>query len=411
MTRVGNELVYMAVLFISIFILQTVRSMYIDVYSIESGHLDLFGYAINVGIGGLLTIYAVRKRLLDLMPITVLGFFFFLLLVNVAFNSEVSFVSVLFSRYGVLTWLSIGIWVSISISIIRVKIDSGGRGGLKLGPLAFYLLLLPVAWMVATYLSERIRTDSYQSVAANAIILICVSVLALHALVEPQAKAGIALYFPVYLLIVLFSFLVYAVALMQSTGIVAFWIVSVPVLLNSVMPRVRIVWRLTIAAVMLIALSWISTQFLVEEILDQTRFRELADGALSISSLKNRLDLVGEFIPQFQVAPFFGNYSAEVNAGLLQGQYIHSVPLSLLTHTGISGFLLVMAAWWMVFSARSKSLPVADPGMRLAFHLFLVVTALGSVYAFFSWAPFWFFLGYMCIRPIKTPQLRKVVPI
>ncbi|CAM3565728.1 hypothetical protein ABLV49_05315 [Polaromonas hydrogenivorans] len=403
----SNAAAYLGLLYISIFMLQTARTMYLDAYGKQDSHLDLLGYAINTGIGALLTIYALQKRLLLFAPLTVLGIFFIFLIINVVFNTDESLKSVLLSRYGMLTWLSIGLWMAVGIRSIRTVLEAGGSRRLqKTATSIIYLSFLPVAWIIQKYLSDRVVFVSYQAIASNAIILICISIIALHAFIKNKSMNAVSSNLPVYFCIAMSSFLVYAVALMQSTGIVAFWIVSLPVILVSVTSRSRLLIRLTIVFLMLVLIYWISVEFFVADILANTRLKNLNDGLSSVDSLQTRTELLPGFFRQFQIAPVFGDYHAEVSAGFKKGEYIHSLPLSLLTHSGVAGFFLMLLSWLILYIDKIKSTVFTDSNNLLAFRLFLVISGLASIYVFFDWAPFWFFLGYMCVKAYRPGYIR-----
>ncbi|WP_415838170.1 hypothetical protein, partial [Polaromonas hydrogenivorans] len=247
---------------------------------------------------------------------------------------------------------------------------------------------------------------SYQAIASNAIILICISIIALHAFIKNKSMNAVSSNLPVYFCIAMSSFLVYAVALMQSTGIVAFWIVSLPVILVSVTSRSRLLIRLTIVFLMLVLIYWISVEFFVADILANTRLKNLNDGLSSVDSLQTRTELLPGFFRQFQIAPVFGDYHAEVSAGFKKGEYIHSLPLSLLTHSGVAGFFLMLLSWLILYIDKIKSTVFTDSNNLLAFRLFLVISGLASIYVFFDWAPFWFFLGYMCVKAYRPGYIR-----
>lgn len=409
--KTSNVAAYLGLLFISIFMIQTARTIYIDAYSQPGTNLDELGYAINTGIGGLLTIYALRKRLLLFAPLMVIAVFLIFLLINVEFNTDESFKAVFLSRYGMFTWFAIGLWMALSIRSMRAKLDAGSSKYLqKLAIFTIYLSSLPIAWLMQKYLSDRVLSHSYQIVASNATIFICISILALHAFVKGKSVGPASSNFPVYFLIFLSSFLVYVVVLMQSTSILAFWIVSLPIILISLTSRSGLAVRLVVICIVLLLVYWISVEFFLADVLENTRFKGANDGLSSFNSVQTRQELLPGFFAQFEVAPIFGDFRAEVTAGFQKGQYIHSLLLSLLTHSGVLGFFLMLLSWFMLYFNRMKSTVPADANNSLAFRLFLVISGLASIYAFFSWAPFWFFLGYMCVkayRPMPTGGLCK----
>ncbi|MDA9826541.1 hypothetical protein N9B92_03930, partial [Porticoccaceae bacterium] len=127
-----------------------------------------------------------------------------------------------------------------------------------------------------------------------------------------------------------------------------------------------------------------------------SRLAPLMEGSLDITSITSRVSILLTFFEQFNVQPVLGNFRADEMIGLSEGNYIHSIMLSLLTHTGVIGFLLVSAVILIIGYAYSRELNEVDV---LSLKLALGICALGTLYAFFTWPPFWFFLGFLSIRP------------
>ena len=102
------------------------------------------------------------------------------------------------------------------------------------------------------------------------------------------------------------------------------------------------------------------------------------------------------FFNQFSIDPIFGNFKPDQLIGLEEGSYVHSIPFSLLTHTGAIGFFLVCLILLIIIFMHSKT---ENSISKFALKLFIGITALGTIYAFFTWPPFWFFIGFLTVHP------------
>lgn len=393
--------------FIAVFILQTTRSIYLDANNLDGSRIDLAGYVLNTALGLPLLYYGVQRRLYHLAPLFTLALFLAILALNITSNTSASVISVILSRYGLLTWLLIGLWTATALHVIVSALNNTKNPVIPwICSATVYTALAPVALLVATFLINPPNTISYQSVANNSILLMCVCFLTLHAIVQTR-RSGISIM--LYALLILSSALVYTVAVMQSTGIVAFWVFALPVILYSVSSRSTAFLRWVMIVALAVALYALAMSFVIGDLFKNTRLASISEGLLTISSIQTRLLLLPDFWPQFDVAPVFGNFNAEMRSGFDEGAYMHSIPLSLLTHTGLIGFLLISLACFFVFRATRASLGFASPNTRFALGLFGVTLLLGTLYAFFTWAPFWFFLGYMSVRGFEGSRQRGAI--
>ena len=137
--------------------------------------------------------------------------------------------------------------------------------------------------------------------------------------------------------------------------------------------------------------------------LQTTRFREVfeVDTLLEFSSLSTRLDTLAHFPNQFSVSPIFGHFEAEVKAGPGRGYYMHSLPLSFLTHTGVVGTSLVVCIVGYSLTRRLR-LSHRDHCDIMLVWLFAVIVGLGTISTFMTWSVFWFFLGLLVVRPFQN---------
>lgn len=383
-------------LFVGVLILQTARTMYLDANSVEDTEFDLAGFATNAGLGILLTYYGLQHRLMRIAALIGIGVFILMLTININLNTPEQLFSVMVSRYGIVIWFFVGLWTALALHAIRSMIVSGSIWFGGLVSLSVYLFLIPVAFIVLNYLGSRVQTESYQQVSSNAIILVCASFLTIAASAPERGQLSNRV--AIYILIILSSFLVYAIALMQSTSIVAFWLVMLPIVILSTAGTGGKIARYAMIAIVLFVLYWVSVAFFLGELLRETRFEALNDGILELSSVQSRLTLLAGFNDQRLVSPVFGAFNAELRAGYSVGNYMHSIPLSLITHTGIIGFILL--GWVCLYLYRESKHNGEDQiGFgQLRFRMYLGILLLGSLFTFFTWMPFWYFLGLMCIR-------------
>jgi hypothetical protein len=383
-------------LYIGVLILQTARTMYLDANSVEDNEFDLAGFAVNAGLGMVLTYYGLQHGLIRIMALAGVAVFLLLLTININLNTPHLLFSVMLSRYGIVIWFFVGFWAALALHAMRFSILSGSTWFGSLVALSVYAFLVPVAFIVLNYLANRVETESYQQVSSNAIILMCSSFLTVAA--AAPAGGSVSNKVATYLLIILSSFLVYAIALMQSTSIVAFWIVMLPIVLASTDGRGSRILRYAMISAVVVALYWLSIAFFLGELLRETRFEALNDGILELSSVQSRLTLLAGFNDQRLVSPIFGAFNAELRAGYSAGNYMHSIPLSLITHTGFVGLLVMAAVCFHLYRSSRKDGDDLPGYGQIRFRMFLGIILLGTLFTFFTWMPFWFFVGVLCVK-------------
>ena len=89
--------------------------------------------------------------------------------------------------------------------------------------------------------------------------------------------------------------------------------------------------------------------------LDETRFGGLFTSQspyAEFTSLDSRLEILSGFYRQFSVSPILEIFKQKLFPGAGAGYYLHSLPLSFLTHTGLIGFLLVLTS--IIFGLRNR---------------------------------------------------------
>ncbi len=400
---VNPVMAFFGLAFVGILIAQTTRILYMDANSVQSSPVDLAGYFLNSAIGIALLYYGLQNRLIRYNVLITIGIFVFLLTLNINRSSNGELFSVLLSRYGIIIAFFIGVGTAIALHALRSNINSGSTKWFSgLVNFSLYFFLLPIAFIVLNYLENRVETESYQQVSSNAIILICVALLTVAAAKKEHGGGNI----PGYILLVLCTFLVYAIALMQSTSIVAFWLVIFPVALLSITDTSTKIARVFITITIVFIVYWLVIAFFLGDLLTDTRFEAINDGVLEISSVQSRLSLLSGFSDQFAVAPLLGAFDAELRAGYFSGNYMHSILLSLLTHMGIIGTLLIALAVYFIWKDGRVTGEFRQSFGRFYYRLFLAIIFLGTLFTFFTWMPFWFFLGSMSVRTVNevTPK-------
>lgn len=123
-------------------------------------------------------------------------------------------------------------------------------------------------------------------------------------------------------------------------------------------------------------------------------------GSGHISSIDSRFKLLSNFAIHFSNSPLLGNMAVDcLTTGC--GSYVHSLPASLLTHTGIIGFLLFFIFLFLNFNERFSRRILSYRGALLslnvsnifAFANMLFIILIASLANFLTWSVLWFSLG------------------
>ena len=110
--------------------------------------------------------------------------------------------------------------------------------------------------------------------------------------------------------------------------------------------------------------------------------------------ISSRFKILLSFFSQFKVSPLFGGWHPEIKSGMGAGNFIHSLPFSLITHTGILGFILFAFSFIRIIKFKLnfisfKNLQVNSFLINQLIMIFLVA----SLKSFFVFYPFWFLMG------------------
>lgn len=152
------------------------------------------------------------------------------------------------------------------------------------------------------------------------------------------------------------------------------------------------------ALAIFIFVLWVAANFLRID-LSMTRIGGFGSG--EISSITSRLELLNNFLIHFEYSPLWGNMNVDcLTTGC--GSYVHSFLLSLLTHTGLIGFILLLVYFILAYRERFRIARRFDKShITLEFNIynlfallfFSAILFISVVGTFFSWAVIWFSMG------------------
>lgn len=159
----------------------------------------------------------------------------------------------------------------------------------------------------------------------------------------------------------------------------------------------RLLFLAFVALISFVLFIWFVANFLDID-LSMTRLGGFGSG--QISSVDSRLNLLDNFVIHFSNSPILGDMTVDcLTTGC--GSYVHSLPASLLTHTGLVGSVLFFAFLVLIFKERFSSGVCAGQETLLSLNIIniysflnlLFIIAIASIANFFSWAVLWFSLG------------------
>lgn len=380
------------------------RSMRIDTYELGQTQIDFLAYWVGLLIA---VVLGIRLFILGRLPFVALYLVLFLILyttlvliLTVPGRSPIAF---LLSRYGILMWFLLGIGAG---GVFDVFQKARAFGKARLARTGFLAVSGAIGVMMTQfalqYLEFPFPTISYQSVANSASIFLIMTVGAMEALWGSRKPMLMTV---AYLLIG--TIIVAAIVRMQSASIAALWVGVMVVFFWGIFWNSRVFVKVLLVATLVAGAVYFAQTEAYEDISQNTRFAVFfgygGSGASGFSSLTSRLGILSSFADQFAIAPLTGNFQAEILSGAGAGNYIHSLPLSFLTHTGVIGTLLAFAALALVLTKRLVYDPALDPAEGQFGRLMLVVLALGTISTFMSWSVFWFMMGVLCRSPKRLP--------
>lgn len=319
------------------------------------------------------------------------------MLVLVALTSEDPLIAYIVPNYGIVSWMVLGVASAIALNAISQSFPRKNKNGiLRLVVWVPAVMLGVLVFDLREYAVSPWRVDSYQFPAVNLIVLLIFCLLALDRW-EAEVfggKGGGFVSLAVFVFVLFGTFLSYLVSTLNSTAIVAVWGLLFLLIFWRFAFRSNVV-SLVIFSVAILALVYFASDSEIADIFfGQTRFGQLLDGSLlEFSSLTTRVELLPLFGSQFSVSPVFGHMRAEVAAGYEQGNFIHSLPLSALTHTGMIGASALFVVSVNVYREKLKG--------EIAFFsklVFTIIALCATIFAFFSWIPLWYLIGFLSVK-------------
>ena len=166
---------------------------------------------------------------------------------------------------------------------------------------------------------------------------------------------------------------------------------------------------LAFAACILLGGALFANSELLERLGTETRFVAVWEGG-QLRSIESRLEILPSFGLQFGVAPILGHSEAELVSDVGEGQYLHSIVLSFLTHTGVVGTAIFIFVLWRHLVGASQR-GWLEGLTTSALWLLAMSVALGSFMTFYTWPILWFLLGLTSLRKRKSePRFASLAP-
>lgn len=361
---------------------------------------DRLGFIVMFVMGGVLMIRGLKARTILVLPLLLALAFAMYNALGIALTGDgpMSSLSTIFiPRYGYFVWMLVGLFAHLAISEIEVSSATRRR---RMHILAPGIAIASLVLVLRDYIIDPLRSDSYQFAAMNAAMLLLLATLALDRWRMSLASGSTPMSIGVLLYILGGSGVVYSVALMGATSIVLIWLAIVTLWALYINVVLGPVWRVLLILMVFGAAAWFVANVL-DDFLLLTRFQAVETEGLFISSVTSRLDLLPTFNKQFAISPVFGHSYAEMLAGYERGDYVHSVPLSLLSHAGVVGFAF-FALMFIALIAKQPTLATSATSAikqseKMKRRVFTLVFLIGCAVAFFSWLPLWFMMGYLMV--------------
>jgi O-antigen ligase len=375
---------------------QLIQSMRIDAFELTQSRLNLLGYLIAFALSLILGYRLYRSRRMMLLSVlVVLLLIFYTTIIREVTAPSLPFVSFLFSRFGLVMWFVLGIGFAAVLDILqKLSFRRDRKQARKVIFLVIFCQCLFALFFAYEIILMPPVTISYQAVAYGLMIYLIILVGIL------QVVWGKSLSWMLIIsLFFIITVLVFSVVLLKSTVIVAFWLGLISIFIVMKLRDSSIKMRLVVAFIFLMGLIAFARSDIFESIVKITRFSVLLSNDGEFTSVTSRLGIVDTFWKQFKVSPIFGHFEAEIISGVGRGDYMHSLPLSLLTHTGIIGTGIFTMILIILFGNRIKAKRKLDPSELFFMLLMLLVLGLGTISAFMTLPVLWFMFGCLCRRP------------
>ncbi|WP_298682330.1 hypothetical protein [uncultured Thiothrix sp.] len=370
--------------------------MQIDIYELSQTRVDLMGYWLTFSLSIFLGLRLRNHCRIHIVPLLLVClliiYIFFVITLTKPSQSLIAF---FISRYGIIMWFILGIGFAGFLDIIQKSQQTKYSKITRLITIGILIFLGTQVFSFARqYIAFPVQSMNYQAVASSASIFLLIVALTIETLWGGKKPLILS---TAYLIVG--TVLVVAIVLLQSTSIVVLWIGLAVVFFYKMLADSRFLVKLTLGIFTAIAIFYFLNSETFEVITQTTRFNVFFESEGEFSSLSSRLSIIDSFLYQFAVSPIFGHFEAEIVAGVGQGMYLHSLPLSFLTHTGIVGTTLLLVALTLFLRSRVIHQRGIDPIETQIARIMLVILALGSIATFLTWSVLWFMMGVLCRRP------------
>jgi len=130
--------------------------------------------------------------------------------------------------------------------------------------------------------------------------------------------------------------------------------------------------------------------------IDLNLFRIFGFGNSEITSITSRIAILSHFVDQFNVSPIFGNMLSPEISGSSKGEFMHSFILSILTHLGLFGMIIIILYLYLsIKQLCNYNLNLYINNIETVYFilLFIGLFAIALLGTFFIWIPIWFLFG------------------
>ena len=310
--------------------------------------LTIIGYLFCFVTGFFVVLLGIQQGRIILPTIILMLTFFAYTGIRIALTTDHNFSPTGFlisPRFGLLILSVIGAATAIFIQDINFFIQNKkNKFAVNSLKLLVFLIPLNLIQVCIGYIQDPVVTLQYQALTDNTIILFSLMMILIEA-IWPSKK-------PTYVIVLFVSMLTFCVAiiaLIGSSSIVAFWFAALTLFLWKSFYYTSVFGKFIILVSLAIGITYIINSPLFQMIALTSRLQPLLEGSLEITSVTSRFTLLLTFFDQFNVDPILGNFRADQYIGLEEGSYVHSIIFSLLTHTGVIGFMMVFVIVLLIF--------------------------------------------------------------
>ena len=382
----------LSILFISAFISNLFCIYFIDLLNLDLKLAIIFGSFFTHFVGFTIIIKNFKRfkdnRFFDFY----LLFLIFLVIFRINFDSGfIDFFRIALYKFGFLNFYFYGLETFLAIDILRNKL-SRSEMARKIN-LFFKVLVIYTFAIILIFaknkLNYEINIGNYQSLA-DVVHIISIFYILLNNLFF--RKKTLSLYFSMIGLSIL-------TFIMGSSSTIVFLVanlISDTLIQSSKKAIVKIIVFITSPIILLfIFYSILKNNFdkLYELGLSPGYMKDILDFS---SPLLSRIEILKSFSSQIKVSPILGNWNSEIISGAGLGNFLHSIPLSFMTHTGIVGFSVFILLIFSLFKNKIKF--IKDIPTKTGLILFLNVIIIGSLSKFLTFIPFWYLLGFLSLN-------------